>query len=194
MLVLVPVNGDLAFLDHDERYLRHILAKQMSRSMFSSKCTSKAMERDCFTVERCGMHGRSWRGEAQMQPHSLYIVLVDGMKYVGSLECSFESGKAAFVSNVCIRVEHRGKNFFNELFAQLHSVLGQRREVELTVFWPMSRSVATPVLETRARRLIRKYGRIGFSVVGYRDGMYRLRAAELRPEGQCTLTRYEYRR
>lgn len=192
MLVLVPVNGNLAFLHHDEMFLWDVLGKQMSKSMFSSKCTSEAMERDCFTVERCGMHGRSWRGEAQMHAHSVHILLVDGMNYVGSLECRFERGKA-FVSNVCIHVKHRGKKYFNELFAQLHSILGKRREVELTVFWPMSRSVATPVLEKRARRLIRKYGRIGFSVVGYRDGMYRLRAAELRPEEHCTLTRYEYR-
>lgn len=177
---LVPIDGDRVSPYCTVESLR----LQMSRHMFGDSCSGPSVQRECFTVERCGNYGHTWRDPSSVDEGGGAITLIaveGGARYVGSLDCSEQEGEAGdhAIANVCVASSHRRRGICGELFAHLNELL-PHKTFSLTVYAPRELSnVSADVKRTlrdRVPRLLRFYKELGFRPVEYRTPYWHMRA------------------
>ena len=159
------------------------LRDEASRAMWGSSCTDRgALQRECFTYQRCGQTGASTRDRVSFASATISIALVDGDDFVGLLMGS-KQRDTLFVYNVCVEHSRRGRGFGAQLFARLASAY--KGPVSLTVYSPVApffrgNAVVLKEATVRFRSLLRMYARYGFEVVGVEGDMVRMSAPSLR--------------
>lgn len=179
-LILVQVGRSPSKLPIRE--LEHRVREEASRAMWGNSCDDAgALERECFTCQRCGQSGTSSRGGVEFRA-DITIVLMDGDRFVGLLMGTHEQG-ALFVYNVCVEHSHRGKGFAAQLFAWLEVVY--KGPLSLTVYSPRAglfrgNRMVLKEVSRRFKALLTMYGRYGFEIVGVEQDMVRMRTAALR--------------
>tara|TARA_B100000683_G_scaffold259850_1_gene284053 strand:- start:805 stop:1389 length:585 start_codon:yes stop_codon:yes gene_type:complete len=159
----------------------------MRENMWASGCDDYgALRKTCFTAESCCRH----RTSRPMAPAiddegTLTLVAVKDGTPAGWLQAEVRvrnKARVLFVFNVCTIEKFRRTGIARQLFAHLARVY--KGPFELTVFSPhrCDDSKAKRVSAERLPKLMRMYGRLGFSVVGADAHFVRMRAAHLRTE------------